>query len=102
MNLKSLTKAELIREIERLKGSKTAKPKVIRPKKARSERSAIRAGMDILKDDLLVVDEAKRIAYVHPEVKTVPNEIRIHGYAMRNYRKGEAVRIRNWWEYEPS
>jgi len=103
MNLKVLTKAELIKEIERLKGKskKQKNPKIIKPKQ-RSAKSTIIAGMDILKDDLLVVDESKRIAYVHPEVKTVANKIRIHGYAMRNFKKGQPVRMHHWFDYEPS
>ena len=99
MNLKGLTKAELIKEIERLKG-KSKNPKIIKPKQARA-KSTIIAGMDILKDDLLVVDESKRIAYVHPEVKTVANKIRIHGYATRNFKKGQPVKMRHWFDYEP-
>lgn len=89
MNLNGLTKAELIQEIERL-----------RPKQ-RKALGAITAGMDILKDDLLVVDEEKRIAYVHPEVKIIPDKIRIHGYAVRNFKKGQTVRIHHWFDYEP-
>ncbi len=100
MNLNALTKAELIQEIERLKGKPKRTPQIIRPKQ-RKASGVITAGMDILKDDLLVVDEAKRIAYVHPEVKTVPNEIRIHGYAARSFKKGQTVRIRHWLTYEP-
>src|SRR6185503_16436819 len=103
MNLKGLTKAELIKEIERLKGKskKQKNPNIIDPKRARPNQSII-AGMDILKDDLLVVDEAKRIAYVHPEVKIVANKIRIHGYATRNFKKGQPVRMHHWFDYEPS
>lgn len=100
MNLKSLTKAELIAEIERLKGKPKRSPKIIR-RKLRKDPGAITAGMDILKDDLLVVDEAKRIAYVHPEVKTVASKIRIHGYATRNFKKGQPVRMHHWFDYEP-
>ena len=101
MNLRSLTKAELIAEIERLNGKPKKSPKVIRPKRCK-DPGVIKAGMDILKDDLLVVDEAKRIAYVHPEVKIVPNKIRIHGYATRNFKKGQPVRMHHWFDYEPS
>jgi len=99
MNYQSLTKSELIKELERLKKVSKPKPRIVRPKAPRSKK--IIAGCAIKKDDLLVVDEAKRVAWIHPEVQTVPNEIRIHGYAARSYKKGEVVKIRNWWEYEP-
>lgn len=100
MNLKGLTKAELIQEIERLKGKPKKSPKIVRSKQ-RKALGAITAGMDILKDDLLVVDEEKLIAYVHPEVKTVANKIRIHGYAVRNFKKGQTVRMHHWFDYNP-
>jgi hypothetical protein len=63
--------------------------------------SVITAGMDIMKDDLLVVDEEKRVAYVHPEVKIVANKIRIHGYATRSFKKGQTVRMHHWFDYNP-
>jgi hypothetical protein len=101
MNLKALTKAELIKEIERLRRTPQRKPKIIRAKK-RDTESKILAGMDILKDDLLVVDEAKRLAFVHPIVKTEAGKIRIHGYAVRDFKEGRQVRIRHWFTNEVS
>jgi hypothetical protein len=100
MNYQSLTKAELIKELERLKKVKKPKPRITRTKPARKPDSIL-AGCDIEKDDLLVVDEEKNVAWVHPEVKTVANKIRIHGYAVRSFRKGQVVRIRHWLNYEP-
>jgi hypothetical protein len=98
--LRSLTKAQLIKEVERLRKTPQKKPKIIRAKK-RKANGQILAGMDILKDDLLVVDEAKRLAYVHPEVKIVPGKIRIHGYAVRSFKKGQVVKMHHWFDYEP-
>lgn len=104
MNLERLTKSELITEIRRLKGEPEPRfedvyglVKVNRPKR----QKPIIAGMNLEKDDLLVVDEAKRIAYVHPEVKTEPNKVRIHGYAARSFKKGQQVKIRHWLTYDP-
>jgi hypothetical protein len=101
MNYQSLTKAELIKEIEKLKKVKKPKPRITRTKPARKPDSIL-AGCDIEKDDLLVVDEEKRIAWVHPEVKIVPGKIRIHGYAVRSFKKGQVVRMHHWYDYEPS
>lgn len=100
--LQSMTKAELIAEIERLKPK--GRPKKVAfieyplPKKA---DVPIKAGMDLLKDDLLVVDEEKELAFVYPEVKTVAGKIRIHGYAVRSFKKGQQVRMHHWLDYEP-
>jgi hypothetical protein len=100
-----MTKSELIAEIRKLKGEPEPNFEELygrvdvarRPKKEKP----IFAGMNLKKDDLLVVDETKRLAYVYPEVKTVPNKIRIHGYAARSFKKGETVRIRHWLTYDP-
>lgn len=100
MNYHSLTKAELIREIEKLKKVKKPKPRIQRTKE-RAQKDEILAGCDIAKDDLLVVDEEKRIAWIHPEVKIVPNKVRIHGYAVRSFKKGQVVRMHHWFDYEP-
>lgn len=100
MNYQSLTKAELIKEIEKLKKVKKHRGRILRAKQKRPKGSIL-AGCDIEKDDLLVVDEEKRIAWIHPEVKIVPNKVRIHGYAVRSFKKGQVVRMHHWYEYEP-
>ena len=99
MNLQSLTKAQLIKEIEKLKKVKKPKPRIVHTK-ARKKTDSIVAGCNIKKDDLLVVDEEKRIAWIHPEVKTVPNKIRIHGYAVRNFETCAACKEKNGKLYD--
>ena len=77
-DLDRMSKSELIAEVRRLRGEPEPKFEEVygrvevarRPKKEKP----IHAGMDLKKDDLLVVDEAKRLAYVHPEVEIVPGE----------------------------
>lgn len=101
MNLKARTKAELIKEVERLRKTPQKKPKIIHAKR-RKAKSEILAGMDILKDDLLVVDEAKHLAFVHPIVKTEAGKIRVYGYAVRDFKEGRQVRIRHWFTNEVS
>lgn len=103
--LERMTKAELIAEVERLQ-SKPKRPRAISrssfieyptPSKPRT----IIAGCDLLKDDLLVVKEKEGTAWPHAEVKTVPREIRVHGYAVRSFRKGQPVRMHHWLTYDP-
>ena len=96
-----MTKAQLIAELERLKPTPQTCA-VIEYRTTKPKPRAIVAGMDLLKDDLLVVDEASRIAYVYPEVKTVPHKVRIHGYAARAFKKGQIVRIKHWLTYDPA
>lgn len=105
MGLDRMSKSELIAEVRRLRGEPEPKFEEVygrvelarRPKKEKP----IHAGVDLKRDDLLVVDEARRLAFVHPEVKTVPHKIRIHGYAARAFKKGQAVVIRHWLTYDP-
>lgn len=103
--LERLTKSELIAEIRRLKGEPEPKFEdvygFVKVNRKPERQKPIFAGVDLKKDDLLVVDEETRIAYIHPEVKTVPNKIRIHGYAARAFKKGERVKIRHWLTYDP-
>lgn len=106
MKPERMTKAQLIAEVKRL----TPKPKRARaiprsafieyPVKPKPE-APITAGCDLQKDDLLVVKENERTAWPHAEVKTVANEIRIHGYAVRAFKKGQQVRMHHWFDYDP-
>lgn len=99
--LRAMTKAQLIAEVERLTKVRKKKPTIVRPKQP-SPKGAITAGCDLLKDDLIVVDEENRIGWPHPEVKTVPGKFRIHGYAVRSFRQGQKIRLHHWFDYDPS
>jgi hypothetical protein len=103
-DLSRLSKSELIAEIRRLRGEPepSFEEQYGRVEVNRAKPSAIFAGMALQKDDLLVVNEETHRAYIHPEVQVVPGQVRIHGYAARSYQKGQQVRIRHWFDYEPS
>lgn len=103
-DLWKLTKHELIAEVRRLKGESEPKFEdaygLVEVNRKPKREKPIFAGVNLKKDDLLVVDEETRIAYVHPKVKTVPNKIRIYGYAARTFKQGERVKIRHWLTYD--
>ncbi len=105
LKLEHLSKSELIDEIRRLRGEPIPAFKqrygVVKVKRKPKREPEIVAGMDIRKDDLLVVDEANQTAYVHPTVQVVPNKIRIHGYAVQSFKKGQTVKMHHWFDYEP-
>jgi hypothetical protein len=106
MRLERLTKAELIDEVRRLRGETLPtfeeRYGMVEINRKPAPDKVIIAGMNLLKDELLVVDESVNLAFVHPKVKTVPNKIRIHGYAVRAFKKGQRVKMRHWFDYDPA